>query len=62
MVEKNGDLYNPSNNLKNLIRKILEPNAGMRITAAQILKEPWLNEQKNKIMIPAPTDRSEDSE
>ena len=31
-----------SNGAKALIRKIFEPNPVMRITAAQILKDPWL--------------------
>ena len=32
MIEKDGSSYNPSQSLKNLIRKILEPNANLRIT------------------------------
>jgi serine/threonine protein kinase len=53
MIEKDGSLYTPSNSLKNLIRKILEPNAALRISCSQILQEPWLNEQQNKMTIAA---------
>lgn len=44
MIEKDGSTYTPSCSLKALIRKILEPNACMRLTCEQILKEPWLTE------------------
>lgn len=44
MIEKDGSSYTPSQSLKNLIRKILEPNPALRITCQQILKEPWLQE------------------
>lgn len=31
-----------SRELKSLIKRILEPNAEKRVTAAQILKDPWV--------------------
>ena len=34
--------YAPSPALKSLVRKIFEPTASLRITADQILTEPWL--------------------
>ena len=33
---------NFSRELKSLIKRILEPNAEKRVTAAQILKDPWV--------------------
>ena len=60
MLEKDGSIYTPTSSLKNLIRKILEPNASLRISCEQILKEPWLNEPQNKMTTSA--DRSEDSD
>ena len=62
MIEKDGSSYNPSQSLKNLTRKLLEPNASVRITCEQILKEPWFLENQNRMPKIMRTDVSENSD
>ena len=44
MIEKDGSSYVPSQPLKTLIRKIIEPNTSLRLTAKQILEDPWITQ------------------
>jgi serine/threonine protein kinase len=44
LVNKDGSEYSPSDSAKSLIKKILNPDTSMRLTAAQILEHPWIIE------------------